>query len=52
MIGKNLEIVDYLISVKLNCHSLERTIKWRVFEAFGMVCYHGCELFQIENRID
>ena len=52
MIHKNLEIVNCLISVKMNSHSLERTIKWRVLEAFGMVCYHGCELSQIENRID
>ena len=52
MIHKNLEIVNCLISVKMNCHSLERTIKRRVLEVFGIVCYHGCELFQIENRID
>ena len=52
MICKNLEIVDYLISMKMNCHSLERTIQQRVFEAFGIVHYHCCELFQIENRID
>ena len=52
MIHKNLEIVDCCISVKMNCHSLERTIKHRVLVAFGMVRYHGCELFQIENRID
>ena len=49
MIHKNLEIVDCLISVKMDCHSSERTIKWRMLETFGMVCYHGCELFQIEN---
>ena len=29
MIHKKLEIVDCLISVKMNCHSLERTIKQR-----------------------
>ena len=52
MIHKKLEIVDSLISVKMNCHSLEKTIKQRGHEAFAMVCYHGCELFQIENRID
>ena len=52
IIHKNLEILDCLILVEMNCHSLERTIKRRVLLAFAMVCYHGCELFQIENRID
>ena len=31
----------------MNSHSLERTIKRRVLEAFGMVCCHGCELFEL-----
>ena len=52
IIHQNLEIVDCLILVEMNCHSLERTIKPRVLEAFAMVHYHGCELFQIENIID
>ena len=51
MICKNLEIVDCLILVKTNCHSLERTIKWRVLEAFGMVRYHGCELFKLKIEL-
>ena len=36
------------IRMKMNSHSLERTIKQRVLEVFGMVCYHGCELFRID----
>ena len=52
MIHKNLVIVNCLILVDMNCHSLERTIKRRVLQAFAMVHYHGCELFQIENRIN
>ena len=51
MIHKNLEIVNCLISVKMNCHSLKRTIKQRVLEAFGMVCYHGCELFKLKIEL-
>ena len=49
---KNLEIVDCLILVEMDCQSLERTMKPRVLQAFAMVCYHRCELFQIENIID
>ena len=52
IIQKNFEIVNCLILVEMNCHSLERTIKLRVLQAFAMVCYHICELFHIENRID
>ena len=52
IIHKSLEIVDCLVLVEMNCHSLERTIKLRVLQAFAMVHYHRCELFQIENRID
>ena len=52
IIHQNLEIVDCLILVKMNCHSFEKTIKQRVLESFAMVHYHGCELFQIEKRID
>ena len=51
MIHKNLEIVNCLILVEMNCDSLERTIKPRVLEAFAMVCYDGCELFQIEIEL-
>ena len=51
MIRKNLEIVKYLISMKMNCHSLERTIKQRVFEAFDMVHYHCCELFELKIEL-
>ena len=51
MICKNLEIIDCLISVKMNSHSLERTIKPRVLEAFGMVCNHGCELFKLKIEL-
>ena len=52
IIHKNLEIVNCLILVEMNCNSLERTIKPRVLQAFVIIRYHGCELFQIENRID
>ena len=35
----------------MNSHSLERTINRRVLEAFGMVCYHGCELFELTLNV-
>ena len=34
IIHKNLEIVDCLILVEMNCHSSERTIKPRVLHVF------------------
>ena len=37
--------------MKMNSHSLERTIKQRVLEVFGMVCYHGCELFKLTLNV-
>ena len=51
MIHKNLEIVNCLILVEMNCHSLERTIKPRGLEAFVMVCYHRCELFKLKIEL-
>ena len=51
IIRKNLEIVDCLILVEMNCHSSERTIKPRVLQVFVMVQYYGCEIFQIEIEL-
>ena len=51
IIHKNLEIVDCLMLVEMNCHSLERTIKLSILQAFAMVHYHGCELFQMNIEL-
>ena len=51
IIHKNLEIVDCLILVEMNCPSMERTIKPRVLQAFAMVHYHRGELFKLKIEL-